>query len=151
MKISFIGFGGYLENPCYEDETGKIYFDTNDGRGELDLYTGAYRDECGEISGEPNERVEGPFECDEPFKRNPREHDYRMLSRYKSDCDYFLGAGNGYVGHLYFGDVDTHCNEMEKLWNSFTESERPEWISLEQIQDYRTKMKCVERKEAAVC
>ena len=117
-----------------------FFIDENDGCGKICLYTGAYRDECGEICGEPEIQVVAPIECDEPFRRNPREHDYRMLSRYKSDCDYFLGNGNGYEGHLYFKNVDTHCDEMEKLWNSFAEGEKPEWLSLEQIKNYRKEM-----------
>lgn len=62
-------------------------------------------------------------ECDEPFIRHPREFDYMMLDRYKTDCEYFLGNGNGYEGHLYFKSVEEHCDEMEKLWNSFAEDE----------------------------
>ena len=27
MKVKYIGFGGYMEVPCYQDENGKIYFD----------------------------------------------------------------------------------------------------------------------------
>lgn len=43
MKVKFVGFGGYMEVPCYEDENGKLYFDENNGRNGLDLYTGAYK------------------------------------------------------------------------------------------------------------
>lgn len=25
MKVKYIGFGGYMEVPCYQDENGKIY------------------------------------------------------------------------------------------------------------------------------
>ena len=32
MKVKYIGFGGYMEVPCYQDENGKIYFDENNGR-----------------------------------------------------------------------------------------------------------------------
>lgn len=138
MKVKFVGFGGFMEVPCYEDKNGKVYFDENNGKGGIDLYTGAYRNDYGEICGEPNIQVTVPIECDEPFVRNPREHDYQMLSRYKMDCDYFLGNGNGYEGHLYFKQVNVHCDEMEKLWNSF--DEKPEWLTLEQIKEYRVKM-----------
>ena len=31
MKVEYIGFGGYMEIPCYQDENGKIYFDENNG------------------------------------------------------------------------------------------------------------------------
>lgn len=65
MKVEYIGFGGYMEVPCYQDENGKIYFDENNGRNGLDLYTGAYMD-CGEICGEPCSRVTEPVECEKP-------------------------------------------------------------------------------------
>lgn len=76
MKVKYIGFGGgYMEYPCYEDENGKIYFDLNDGRGELVLFTGAYRHpEDGDICGEPNVEVADSVECDKPFTRHPMEH-----------------------------------------------------------------------------
>lgn len=140
MKIKYVGFGGNMEVPCYEDENGKLYFDENNGRNGLNLFTGAYRAECGEICGEPDYQVTEPIECDEPFVRHAREHDYMMLGRYKSDCDYFLGCGNGYEGHLYYKEVNKHCDEMKKLYESFADEDKPEWLTAEQIEDYRAKM-----------
>lgn len=140
MKVKFVGFGGYMEVPCYEDENGKLYFDENNGRNGLCLYTGAWRDECGEICGEPYNRVTEKVECDEPFVRHAREYDYMMLSRLQSDCDYFLGYGNGYEGHLYYKEVNRHCDEMKKLHDSFSENDEPEWLTIEQIEKYRADM-----------
>ena len=144
MKVKYVGVGGsYNDYPCYIDERGKLYFDENDGRGGLNLYTGAFledAEEHSEILGEPDTKITEEIECDEPFVRHPRELDYRMLSRLKMDCDYFLGNGNGYEGHLYYKDVNEHCDEMEKLWNSFAEEDKPEWLTMEQIKEYREKM-----------
>ena len=148
MKVKYIGFGGgFAEYPCYEDENEKIYFDLNDGENGLDLYTGAYRhSEDGDICGEPNYRVTEPVECDDPFVRHPREFDYMMLGRLQSDCKYFLGFGDGYEGHLYYKEVNKHCDEMKKLWESFSDDEKPEWMTLEQIEEYRNEMLKVKRK-----
>ena len=142
MKVKYIGFGGgYAEYPCYEDENGKIYFDLNDGKYGLNLHTGAYRHpEDGDICGEPYDRVTETVVCDEPFVRHQREFDYMMLSRYKMDCNYFLGNGNGYEGHLYFKEVNKHCDEMKKLYESFSDEDKPEWLTAEQIEQYRTDM-----------
>lgn len=142
MRVKYIGFGGgYNEYPCYEDENGKIYFDLNDGRGELVLFTGAYRHpEDVDICGEPNVEVADPVECDKPFTRHPRERDYMMLSKLQADCNYFLGNGNGYEGHLYYKSVEKHCAEMEKLYNSFADYDKPEWLTLDQIHEYKTNM-----------
>lgn len=140
MKVKYVGFGGYMETPCYEDENGRLYFDENDGRNGLNLYTGAYRDECGEICGEPSRKITDPIECDKPFIRDSREFDYMMLNRLQMDCDYFLGNGNGCERNLCYGKVNEHCDEMEKLWNSFPDDEKPEWLTMEQIKKYREKM-----------
>lgn len=140
LKVKYVGFGGYMEVPCYEDENGKLYFDENNGRNGLALYTGAYREELGEICGEPCNRVTEEVICDDPFVRHASEFDYMMLDRMRSDCDYFLGNGNGYEGHLCGGSVEVICDEMEKLWNSFAENEKPEWLTMEQIKEYREQM-----------
>lgn len=142
MKVRFAGFGGYMNTPCYVDESGRLYFDENNGRGTLALYTGAYmHPEDGDICGEPCSLVEEEVECDEPFVRSPREHDYMMLSRLKSDCDYFLGNGNGCEDVLYYRNVDAHCDAMDKLYNSLAENEKPEWLTFEQIRKYRMSMR----------
>lgn len=141
MKVKFVGFGGLGEYPCYEDEKGKVYFDTNNGRNGLCLCTGAWREkESGSICGEPYGPVSEEVECEEPFVRHHREFDYMMLGRLQADCDYFLGYGNGYEGHLYYKDVNSHCDEMKKLYESFAASDKPEWLTLEKIEGYREQM-----------
>lgn len=105
------------------------------------MHTGAYRHpEDGDICGEPFERVMEEVECEAPFKRHPREFDYRMLSRLQHDCEYFLGFGFGHESNLYYKTVEKHCDEMEKLWKSFADDEKPEWLTREQIKEYREKM-----------
>lgn len=76
----------------------------------------------------------------EEERENPRKFDYMMFDRLRTDCDYFLGNGNGYLGHLYYKDVDKHIEEMKKIYESFTDEEKPEWISLEDIENYKEKM-----------
>nr|WP_243121968.1 LPD11 domain-containing protein [Clostridium sp. Marseille-P7770] len=140
LKVKYVGFGGCMERPYYEDENGRLYFDENDGRNGLRLCTGAYRHEDGDIWGEPETSVTEEVVCDKPFVRHPREFDYMMLCRLKMDCDYFLGNGNGYEGHLYYKSVEEHCDGMEKIWNSFADDEKPEWLTMEQIKEYREQM-----------
>lgn len=78
LDVKYAGFGGYMEVPCYEDENGKLYFDENNGIGGLNLYTGAYRDEFGDILGEPDKKVTEDVRCAEPFARHTRENDYPL-------------------------------------------------------------------------
>lgn len=141
MKVKYIGFGGsFIEYPCYEDKSGRIYFDINDGRGDLRLYTGAYKDEDEFIEGEPCGSISVQIECDNPFKRHSRERDYRFLDRLRMDCEYFLGYGCGYEGHLYYKEVNEHCDKMMKIYESFSDEDKPVWISKSDIENYKTKM-----------
>lgn len=41
MNVTYIGFGGTMDVPCYKDEKGNLYFDVNDGKNGLNLYSGA--------------------------------------------------------------------------------------------------------------
>lgn len=147
MKLNHIGFGGSgILYPCYSDENGKLYFDINDGNGKLNIYTGAYMTEWNEICGEPCTQVTDIIECENPFKRHPREKDFMLLGRLKSDCDYFLGAGNGNEKVLYYKSVKIHCDNMEKIWESLPEEDKPEWLSMEQIKKYRKDMMAIQKK-----
>lgn len=149
MKIKYIGFScGIGVYPCYEDENGKLYFDINSGKNGLNIYSGAYKDKYGDICGEPYAKVYEQIECDEPFVRNKKEFDYMMLDRLRTDCNYFLGNGNGYEGHLYYKDVNKHCDEMSKLYKSFTDDDKPQWITIEQIEQYRKDM--IEKKSKLI-
>jgi hypothetical protein len=130
MKVKFVGFGGYLDTPCYEDENGKLYFDENHGRGNLNLYTGAYRDrECDEICGEPNRHVTENIECDEPYKVNPRARDYELLSRLQMDCKYFVNNGGGLRVTSLWAEPKEMLEKMEEILNSFNANEKPEWLT----------------------
>lgn len=65
---------------------------------------------------------------------------YRMLSRMKMDCNYYLGNGNCYPGHLWAQNEYNQILYMKALWNSFPEDGKPEWLSMEQICEYEKKM-----------
>ncbi len=63
---------------------------------------------------------------------------YMMLSRLKSDCEYFLGYGGKNESRLWAGNVIDQITEMKNIWESL--DEKPEWLSLEQINEYEAKM-----------
>lgn len=70
-----------------------------------------------------------------------KEFEYQLLSRLESDCKYFLGNGCRYEKHLYYKNVDEQIQEMKNLYNSFPDDEKPDWISLEAIEELHKKMK----------
>lgn len=65
---------------------------------------------------------------------------YSMLDRLKSDCNYFLGNGSGYEGHLWANTIEEHIKEMRNRWNELADDEKPEWLTLEQINRYEKDM-----------
>ena len=69
------------------------------------------------------------------------KHTYMMLSRLQSDNEYFLGYGNRNPKQLWAGNVDDQIAEMKKLWNQLPEDGKPEWLSMEDIEEYEMKMK----------
>ena len=71
------------------------------------------------------------------------EYNYMLLDRLKQDCEYFLGNGNGNVDILWAKDIDEQIAKMKELYNSFTDDEKPEWITIEDIDNYEKKMKAL--------
>lgn len=72
----------------------------------------------------------------EIIKGSSNKYRYQLLSRLESDCKYYLGAGNRHSKHLWSGSVKDHIEDMTALYMSFRESDRPEWLTLEQIRAY---------------
>lgn len=72
---------------------------------------------------------------------------YMLLSRMKSDCDYYLGNGNRFAGHLWGQNEVNHIGYMKALWESFGENEKPEWLTMEQILDYEKELATEHHKD----
>lgn len=64
---------------------------------------------------------------------------YMLLSRMKSDCDYYLN-GHKSKNHLWAGDEGEQINAMQMLWDSFKPEQKPEWLTLEQLDTYKKAM-----------
>ena len=64
--------------------------------------------------------------------------DYRLLSRLKADCDYFLGAGGRAEKHLWAGNVREQIAKMRELYALLPE--KPEWLTMEDIDRYAYRM-----------
>ena len=79
---------------------------------------------------------------------NPHAITYQMLSRLKSDCDYFLGAGEGNEKHLWAKSADGQIAEMRRLLGTLPKGAEPEWLTPEDIDSYEQKMKGHRGEEA---
>ena len=66
------------------------------------------------------------------------EFRYMLLDRLRQDCLYYLGYGNRNEKNLWAGNVEEQIQLMKDLYNSF--KDKPQWISLEEINDLENKM-----------
>ena len=64
--------------------------------------------------------------------------EYQLLDRLRSDCEYFLGAGNRSEKHLWTGSVRAQIAKMRELYDTLPE--KPEWLTKETIDDYAERM-----------
>ena len=64
--------------------------------------------------------------------------EYRLLDRLRSDCEYFLGAGNRSEKNLWAGSVRAQIAKMRELYDMLPE--KPEWLTKEAIDDYAERM-----------
>lgn len=74
------------------------------------------------------------FECIGTVNR------YSLLDRMKQDCLYYLGNGRRYAPHLWGGDPKAIIRYMKWLWLSFEEGQRPEWLTMQQIDEFDYQM-----------
>ena len=72
--------------------------------------------------------------------KNTDEFLYMMLDRLRSDCEYYLGSGHRAAKHLWANNEKDQINLMLRIWGNFPEDAKPEWLTLEEIQEYRKEM-----------
>ena len=64
---------------------------------------------------------------------------YMFLSRMQTDCKYFLD-GHEYNKFLWAENPEKQIEYMKWLYNSFPDDKKPQWISMEEIEDYERQM-----------
>ena len=128
----------------YEDEDGNLYCENgNYNIGDVNLMycTKDFGEPLGNVKDiERYELINNPKDDPNYLRRKSHQYEYMMLSRLESDCKYFLGNGNGFLGHLYYRDIDKHIAEMKKIYEAFLDQDKPKWISLSDIEKYKEKM-----------
>ena len=63
---------------------------------------------------------------------------YQLLGRLKQDCDYYLGFGQRHKKHLWALDEAAQIQKMKELFANLPE--KPEWITLADIEKYEAEM-----------
>lgn len=73
------------------------------------------------------------FKSDDTFR-------YQLLGRMQSDCEYYLGYGNRSKNRLWAQDEKEQIKLMKKLWKMFPSTEKPEWLTWNDILKYEKEM-----------
>lgn len=70
-----------------------------------------------------------------------KKYKYMLLDRMRSDCTYFLGNGNKNKKYLWGENIENHILYMKMLWSSFEKCDKPEWLTMEDIESLEKRMK----------
>ena len=65
---------------------------------------------------------------------------YQLLGRLQSDCEYYLNYGSRDARRLWTGDECRQIELMRRLYESFADDEKPQWLTMEEINAYGEKM-----------
>ena len=95
-----------------------------------------------------DELVSVPDEVIEKYLPNIKDYSetYTILSRCKQDCIYAINRAEHIDSmtslnkYLYGGSVDTCINTMRELYDKLPDTDKPEWLSLEDINDYERQL-----------
>ena len=151
LTLTFIGYDDF-SNPTYKTEAGTLLKDINDNMELPYLHTVSGND----IDGEPitaicnlekykNLKIVILGRENEPTKEE--KFKYMMLSRLKQDCEYYLGNGNRYAGHLWAKNEADQIQEMKDRYNTFSDDKKPEWLTWADILRYENLMYNVSEQE----
>ena len=92
----------------------------------------------GETAAASQEENNGQEEGVGQAPSSSSNENYRLLSRLKADCDYYLGAGGRDEKHLWAGNAKAQIAKMRELYGALPE--KPEWITSEDIDTYARRM-----------
>lgn len=65
---------------------------------------------------------------------------YMMLDRLRQDCNYYLNYGHQSPNVLWSKDEKAQIENMKAIWNTFSENDTPEWLTLDDILEFERKM-----------
>lgn len=136
----------------YKDKNGKVYVDMSPLKDKIALYrcVGDYDEPANSVNVEEYELINNPKDNINYDRNKNYEFDYMLLDRLVQDCKYYLGNGNRFDGNLWAGSVDKQIAKMKELWNKFPEDMKPEWLSMEDIENYEKEMTAEKKTERRV-
>lgn len=75
------------------------------------------------------------------FERNETlRFNYMLLDRLRQNCKYYLGFRYRSKNCLWAGDEVEQIKTMKELYNSFPDDKKPQWITMDEIEQYELQM-----------
>lgn len=139
LKLNYVGRNNF-DDKLYKDNE-ETYF-IKDDYGDI-IYIGKEPDNDPYTSIKNIDKyknLEVVTVGDENLPTEAERFNYMMLSRLEQDCKYYLGNGNRYKNHLWAQDETEQIKEMKRIYNQFDDDKKPEWITLDDIKEYESKM-----------
>ena len=101
--------------------------------------TRVFRDSAIEQQTQPTmQAMHGNLQSKQGQNEQEQNPNYRLLSRLKADCDYFLDAGGRAEKYLWAGNVRAQIAKMREIYETLPA--KPEWLTKEAIDDYDEQM-----------
>lgn len=158
VELSYVGMAG-MDNkvPIYIDQNEKYWGNLNakdEGNPELheyEIFMDDYdnwqeilsnKPKIEEIYPDIEIKIISDFERNKTFREN-----YMLLGRLQQDCKYYLGFGTRSKNCLWAGDEVRQIEKMIELYNSFPDDKKPQWITMDEIEDYKHQMCSVSQEE----
>lgn len=69
---------------------------------------------------------------------------YQLLDRMRCDCEYYLNYGERHKKVLWSCDEETQIDNMKRLYNNFSNKEKPNFLSMNKILEYEKLMVTVD-------
>lgn len=140
LILKYAGFRDFSGDKVYQDNEG-IYYSKDDYNDIIYIGKDPDNDPYGSIKNIAKyKNMEVITVGDENEPTEAERFNYMMLGRLESDCKYYLGNGNRYAKHLWAGDEKKQIEEMKRIYNSFTDDKKPEWLTWENILEYEKEM-----------
>ena len=101
--------------------------------------TRVFRDSAIEQQTQPTmQAMHGNLQSKQGQNEQEQNPNYRLLSRLKADCDYFLDTGGRAEKYLWAGNVRAQIAKMREIYETLPA--KPEWLTKEAIDDYDEQM-----------
>lgn len=78
---------------------------------------------------------------------NDDEFKYQFLDRLISDCKYYINNPEISEKTLWTHNIDKQIQLMKDLYNSFSDDKKPEWTSLEEINNFESSMTSIRQED----